>query len=62
MNVALVDYPGKPFSAVQVRGTCPMIAHQARTRFSVIALGVPELPTSLNDPRLVAPRPPRHPE
>jgi hypothetical protein len=37
-----------------------MIAHQARTRFSVIAIGVRWLPTSLNDPRLVAPRAPRH--
>jgi hypothetical protein len=37
---SLVDSPGKPFSAVQVRGTCPMIAHQARTRFSVSATGV----------------------
>ncbi len=53
-------FPGKPFVAVQVPGTCPMVAHQARTRFSVNALGLPELPTSLNDPRLVAPRSPRH--
>jgi hypothetical protein len=57
---SLVDSPGKPFSAVQVRGTCPMITHQARTRFSVNATGVRWLPTSLNDPRLVAPRAPRH--
>jgi hypothetical protein len=55
-----VDSPGKPFSAVQVRGTCPAVARWTRTRFSVNALGVPELPTSLNDPRLVAPRAPRH--
>ena len=53
-------FPAKPFAAVQVSGTCPMVAHQARARFSVSALGLPELPTSLNDPRLVAPRPPRH--
>jgi hypothetical protein len=56
----LVDFPGKPFSAVQVRGTCAFLAESTCARFSVIALGVPELPTSLNDPRLVAPRAPRH--
>ena len=56
----MVNSPGKPFSAAQVSGTCPVIAHWTRARFSVIDLGVPGLPTSLNDPRLVAPRAPRH--
>ena len=53
-------FPGKPFVAVQVRGTCALLAECTRARFSVNATGLRWLPTSLNDPRLVAPRPPRH--
>ena len=53
-------FPAKPFVAVQVPGTCAGLAAGTRTRFSVIATGLRWLPTSLNDPRLVAPRPPRH--
>ena len=46
--------------AVQVSGTRPVVAHWPRARFSVTAQGMPVLPTSLNGPRLTAPRPPRH--
>ena len=52
--------PPRPFVAVQVSGTCRTLAGPARARFSVSAWGLPRLPTSLNDPRLVAPGPPRH--
>jgi hypothetical protein len=55
-----MDSLAKPFVAAQVSGTCLVVAHLARARFSVNDLGLPGLPTSLNDPRLVAPRPPRH--
>jgi hypothetical protein len=50
----------KPFSAAQVPGTCKHVAMLARTRFSIISTGLLCLPTSLNDPRLVASLPPRH--
>jgi hypothetical protein len=43
-----------------VPGTCSAVASAARTRFSINTCGVRMLPTSLNDPRLVAPFPPRH--
>ena len=52
---------GRPFVAVQVSGTGHALAGAPRTRFSVSAGGLPRLPTSLNGPRLAAPRPPRHP-
>ena len=52
---------GKPFVAVQVSGTRAWPKPCPRARFSVNGTGLPYLPTSLNDPRLVAPGPPRHP-
>ena len=47
--------------AVQVSGTWPLLAEPPRARFSVSDWGLPSLPTSLNAPRLRAPRPPRRP-
>ena len=52
--------PGKPFAAVQVSGTRAWPKPCPRARFSVNDTGLLCLPTSLNDPRLVAPGPPRH--